>query len=595
MSYTKNIYGDLNLHGQFIYNNSPSNGYVLTTDSNGVASWTASSGGGTSYYADGGLTFSGSTFSLSSVNNKIIYVSPTSGNDSNSGLNQFLPKLTLKAARDQATSGDVVHVLPGTFIFDNTTGFYNSNLDDLNLWKDGVTYYWSLGTKVQISNVISNTLNTIYFFKPSGLAFETCVSIGHLEYTQTTTGGAPAYGAIFYFYDYNTTSGYTFYSQTKSQIGYSNEIINIQRDLTSSTNVSTVTIISDYEKVVHTAQMAGTGAGNYIGGGDNTLIFNSYVKERYYACLYGFGLRYNFTKSTINFFGETMTSTVGNSENTSKILDLRYASGIINIDIKQTKFFESASNTNGTGIYARSGNEGVVGGFILNWKGDIIEISSTGSSLALFRVDTASNIINYNGNIYINNGTTSRLLTYIISSSTLNMNGDITFGGTSSASSNIIFQTNSTATINYQGRILGNFTAPISKPGTGNINIHNSYIKSTVNGTSSSIVSAGTSLGTLRILNSYINMSNSYSPMSNGDYVDVIVNNSTLINNGTSSCLYNNTSNGSLQLLNSQVMSNGLLSIDYLPIVNSYFTITNATYSISSIVGTVSTIYGLKY
>lgn len=588
-----NIHTNLNVHGQFVYNNNPTSGYVLTTDSNGIASWTASNS--TSYYAGLGLTFSGSTFSLSSVNNKIIYVSPTSGNDSNSGLNQFLPKLTLKAARDQATSGDVVHVLPGTFIFDNTTGAYNSNLDDLNLWKDGVTYYWSPGTKVKIYNIIGNTFNRIYFFRPLGTVYETCSSIGYLEYEQTTTGGAPAYGAIYYFFDTQNTAGYEFYSQTKSQIGYSNEIINVGRDTISSSNISKVTIISDYEKVVHSTQMDGTGAGNYVSGGDNILIFNSYVKERYYACLYSFGLRYNFTKSTINFFGETMTSTVGNSESTSKILDLRYASGIINIDIKQTKFFESASNTNGTGIYARSGNEGIVGGFILNWKGDIIETSSTGSSLALFRVDTASNIINYDGDIYINNGTTSRLLTYIISSSTLNLNGNITFGGTSSSSSNILFQTNSTATINYQGRILGNFTAPIAKPGTGNVNIYNSYIKSTVNGTSSSIVSAGTSLGTLRILNSYINMSNSYSPMCSGDYVDIIVNNSTLINSGTSSCLYNNTANGSLQLLNSQVMSNGLLSIEYLPTVNSYYTITNATYSIPSIVGTVSTIYGLKY
>ena len=588
-----NIYADLNLQGQFIYNNNASNGYILTTDSNGVASWTSSSS--TSYYADAGLTFSGSTFSLSSVNNKIIYVSPTIGNDSNSGLNQFLPKLTLKVARDQATSGDTVFVLPGTFTFDNTGGAYNLILDDLNLWKNGVTYYWSPGTKVQISNLISSTQNTIYFFKPSGLAFETCTSIGHLEYTQTTTGGPPAYGAIFYFYDYNTTSGYTFYSQTKSQIGYSNEIINIQRDLTSTSNISTVTIISDYEKVIHSPQMAGTGAGNYIGGGDNTLIFNSYVRERYYGALYSFGLWYNFTKSTINFFGETMTSTYGNSETSSKIIDLRYTSGIININIKQIKFFESASNSNATGLYSRSGNEGILGGYIINIKGDIIETSNIGSANAIFRVDTASNIINYEGNIYINNGSTSRLITYIISSSTLNMKGDIIFGGTSSAASNIILQTNSTATINYEGRILGNFTAPISKPGTGNINIHNSYIKSTVNGTSSSIVSAGTSLGNLRILNSYINMSNSYSPMSNGNYVDVIVNNSTLINTGTSSCLYNNNSNGSLQLLNSQVMSDGLLSIDYLATVNSYYTITNATYSIPNIVGTVSTIYGLKY
>ena len=366
---------------------------------------------------------------LPALTGKTLYVSPD-GSDADLTRATHIgkinkPFLTLQAARNAAISGDLIYVFPQTFIFDNTGGAYNSNLDDLNMWKDGVTYYWSPGTKVQISNVISSTLNTIYFFKPSGLAFETCTTIGHLEYTQTTTGGPPAFGAIFYFYDANITSGYTFYSQTKSQIGYSNEIINVQKDLVSSANITTVTIISDYEKVIHSPQMQGTGAGNYVSGGDNTLIFNSYVRERYYGTLYALGCRYNFTKSTVNFFGETMYVTCGSGEFTSKIMDLRYAYGTINVDIKKTTLFESSSNTNAAGIYARSGNDGAAGGITLNYKGDITETSTTGSAFAIFRIDSASNNINYSGNITMSPSNEGRIVASVSNNSKVNITGNI--------------------------------------------------------------------------------------------------------------------------------------------------------------------------
>jgi len=468
------------------------------------------------------------------------------------------PFLTLQAARNAAISGDLIYVFPQTFIFNNTGGAYNSNLADLNMWKDGITYYWSPGTKVQISNVISSTLNTIYFFRPSGLAFETCTSIGHLEYTQTTTGGSPAFGAIFYFYDYNITSGYTFYSQTKSQIGYSNEIINVQRDLVSSANISTVTIISDYEKVIHSPQMEGTGAGNYVSGGDNTLIFNSYVRERYYGTLFAFGCRYNFTKSTVNFFGETMYVTYGSGEFSTKIMDLRYAYGTINVDIKKTTLFESSSNTNASGIYARSANDGAVGGITLNYKGDITETSTTGSAFALFRIDSASNTINYNGNITMSPSNAGRVVVSVSNNSKVNITGNIIYNGVSPSTSTI-FATSGTAQLKYIGNISGNFANNIAQCGTGTVEINNSNIKSTVAGAGSYFfLNGGTSLGTVKINNSYIELNNSTNPSANGAYVKALINNSTLISSGASAGIANSTNFGSLQAVNSMIYATSL-------------------------------------
>ena len=97
------IYSNLELNGQFVYNNNPTSGYVLTTDGDGLVSWTAStntianasstefglvkigsgltvsnfgvlstSGGGSTYTAGLGLTLSGSTFNIATASSEVI-------------------------------------------------------------------------------------------------------------------------------------------------------------------------------------------------------------------------------------------------------------------------------------------------------------------------------------------------------------------------------------------------------------------------------------------------------------------------------------------------------------------------------------------
>ena len=569
----------------------------LTDNTTYLANLNINTIGSSSSIINLGLDSFGNVVSGSSSTNlgNIVFVT-SNGNDSTGvrgNLNK--PFKSLQAARNAAISGDTVYVFPQTFIFDNTTGAYNSNLNDLNMWKNGITYYWCPGTKVKISNVISNTLNTIYFFRPLASTGETCTTIGSLEYEQTTTGGAPAYGAIYYFFDTQNTGGYEFYSQTKSQIGYSNEIVNVARDTivltgASATTTCKVTIISDYERVIHAPQMAGTGAGNYVSGGDNILIFNSYVKERYYGAVYCFGCRYNFTRSTVNFFGETMYATYGNGENFTKLLDLRFASGNINIDIKKTYLAESTSNTNTPGIYARVGNDGALGGAIVTYKGDIYETSTVGSALPLFKIDSTSNAIYFYGNIYTNTGSSGRIISSVAGASTVNINGDINYNGTGTTTQTIFYSNNASAVTNFNGSIKGNFAAPLTQNLNGIVNINNSNIVSKINGSSSSLfTNGGSTLSYVNFYNSYIELINNTSATSNGNYIKVKIGNSTISNLGSGGTLYNSSSNGSLSIVNSAVYSNSGTSINYLSApVTSFGTVTNSSNSITTLNGSIA-------
>ena len=84
----------------------------------------------------------------------MIFVSPN-GDDTNSG-SVASPLKTLIAAKNLAVSGDVVYVFPGTWTFDNRNSEgnpYNTDQNNkLNLWKNGVNYYFSPGVKIQFIN-----------------------------------------------------------------------------------------------------------------------------------------------------------------------------------------------------------------------------------------------------------------------------------------------------------------------------------------------------------------------------------------------------------------------------------------------------------
>jgi hypothetical protein len=80
---------------------------------------------------------------------QILFVSIT-GDDSTAVKGDIhKPYRNIYAAKSGATTGDTVYVFPGTWTYDNTNSVsnpYNGNIEtQVNLWKDGVNYYFSPG------------------------------------------------------------------------------------------------------------------------------------------------------------------------------------------------------------------------------------------------------------------------------------------------------------------------------------------------------------------------------------------------------------------------------------------------------------------
>lgn len=222
------FYTGIDVNGQITYNNNPQNGYLLTTDGAGVVSWTASlatasgdrlggikigsgisvandgtisvsgGGGGSTYTAGIGLTLSGGTFSVKNLYSKTYYVSDVIGSDSNDGLSEFSPYKTIWKARDMAVFGDNVQILAATYSYVNTsaTGYpWNGSTNNarVNLWKNGVQYYFRPGAKIVMwTDSGSNNLKLFQpnTTEPSGAStFSTCACLGYLEIDAINNGG----------------------------------------------------------------------------------------------------------------------------------------------------------------------------------------------------------------------------------------------------------------------------------------------------------------------------------------------------------------------------------------------------------------------
>jgi len=103
----------------------------------------------------------------------------------------------------------------------------------------------------------------------------------------------------------------------------------------------------------------------------------------------------------------------------------------------------------------------------------------------------------------------------------------------------------------------------------------------------------GSSLGTVRINNSYIEMKSTL-PMSNGSYVNALLNNSVLRNTDVGTTLSNATAFGLLQVVNTLVYTSGSTSINYsAATVNSMYGGVNSGYLITTLNGEITTITDL--
>jgi hypothetical protein len=570
----------------------------------------------------------------------ILYVA-TTGSDTDTTRASHIgninkPFLTLKAARDAAISGDLIYVFPQTITFDNrdsNSNAWNSKLDDINIWKNGVNYYFEVGCKIKFYNQ-SVTGGQMNLLRPRGLVSETCNVYGHLEFETYCTGVDSSNGANYFFYGtpVNTIdNGYTCYLQLKSLYSEHMEPIYISRGTTISGN-SKVTIEADsLIKNYITGQSQNASVVVINGKSTGTLEYYSNIRYTSSNLLSCFDFRGDLSSTIINIRGEVIVNTdqvvfqVRPSATTNTTFVGDY--GVINLDFKKI-YFKGGSGNVGAVVRNNDSYPGSVE-FILNLKGDCIEYAPTGNTKTLLYIYnhtgmTAKKVINYVGNIYTitQSGETTqgaftqgRRIAYCMGpNSSININSDIHYNGTLVTLSEA-FKTAGGGTINYSGNMRGNFGCPITKCNTGVINISNSTIISEIDSSASSILSNGFcytnvnggltgnfATGKVIINNSYIKLKNSAGYIGNGGYLDVIIANSTIINSATAGSgimnqipynadvgtgtgsTSNSTPTGKIQLINSNILvGTAASSLNYIDTtavaINSS---TNASYTVST-------------
>ena len=238
------VYADLKVNGDLIYNNNPTDGYFLTTDGDGLVSFTQSSVIESVDYASLPVTGLGSRLYITLNNNNtyrwdgaayqpitglllttnIIYVSK-SGNDT-LGARHDLGKtfLTVEAAVAVAQAGDLIKIFPGTYTITS------------NIAKDGVSYYLEPGA-VLIKTTSGNMFDTT--------GFTTSFDVfGQGEFRKTTNSGYICY--------FNSSSGHLHTFQAKkvtstvSHIFYLNVNTTINFDVEYATSSGGAVIFNNY-------------------------------------------------------------------------------------------------------------------------------------------------------------------------------------------------------------------------------------------------------------------------------------------------------------------------------------------------------------
>jgi len=569
-------------------------------------------------------------YATASTHGSMIYVSKSGDDASAAKGNPSMPWRNIWAAKDAASSGDTICVLAGTWVYDNRdsagnpyNGFINSRV---NLWKNGVTYYFSPGAKIEFYNQ-TNTGNDMYLFRPTGGSYETCTVLGRLEYTQYSTGPDTNYGASSYFIGspISTDYGYEFYSETKSIISYCNQIVEYDRT-TSLTNTTKVDIVSDYEEVTYLDGQSGSGAAYRIKhAGTDRLEFRSSVRKRRYAKSYAHyyttnsNARVEICSQEIYIVGGSNGGTympqTGVLESGGLFLIHGSTGGQVNVYSDVIYYCTARINWYFGAIVTSVGG----GGWSMNIKADLIDTMPNSHSTGMFYIISSTCSINFEGNIVTNtndkqngswiwagndnNGLYSgtvpagRFIAYTNGSgNVININGNIDFIGIETTK-NSLFQPNGGSVINYTGKIRGNFAGTLAKTFNGTVNILDSYAISATGSSDAKLAKNGSAYtGTFRMSNSYIQLKNDSDTMCDGSNLKAIVSNSVAINSGTAS-VFRNSGSGSLQLLGSTVITAGASSIEYsgASSVIAHSTAASATFSISSLYGTMSVIPDLIY
>ena len=542
---------------------------------NGVLSATTISGG--TLYGDGsnltgistqdtfvtGGTFSsstitftnntGGTFSVSGISSgtnlsKTLFVDQN-GNDGTAVKGDITkPYQNLYAAKSAATSGDTIHVLPGTWSYNNTNAngnpFSGPNRDlFFNLWKNGVKYYFSTGSKVVILNQ-TQTDDLYLFSPPSGSTYQTCEVDGFLE-LESSSIGADTFGGRAGFFGGSGQSfgtGFTFNAKVKSLKSFSSEFICLENiSIESNPLRSYVNISADdfyHDKILG---QSGTGSGILLRG-NIPINYNFNVRNYYNNYPGGFGF-FNFEVRDVLTYETNYVFNVDEMTSTGSLFRFRTAgSGTTEINVSRgTTSYSAIDCVNGNSLNITSRIDNVINNS--NNTNSILNLNTTGISKFDFK-----------GNIFLN--TTSGAGHPIVNSSTsthfVNVDTNVYYSGSVNTTSNMISCTG--GNINFKGNIYGQFAGRMVTCTNGRVTLNGVTFFPTVSGGTILANSSTSSTGTTSIINSLL-FNDSSSSLIDGQYSKINVLNSSIKNSGTGNLFVNTTSTGSLQIHNSTLQS----------------------------------------
>ena len=451
------------------------------------------------------------------------------------------PYRNLYAAKSASTSGDTVYVFPGTWEYDNRTSAgspYNGQIETLvNLWKDGVNYYFSPGTKVIFYNQ-TITGERMYLFSPKSNNYETCNVYGELEWEGSSVGSNSSNG---YTYIFHIDGGrdYEAYSCTiefKSAISISSQPIDCGSVHTGSTttyfNLKAETIACDY-----TQGQSGSGAGIFLlGGGKQYININTNEIRSSVHTLY---LR-NFVTQTGFNLNLNSKKLVGNGDT---VIRNRNLIGNVNINFQEayftTKFLQIDNSTSATTI---------LNGTVIDNVGN-----NTSPIFDIYSVSTSKTIFNGVVKPSVTSGAGRRIVQISQPNNTMIFNGDILYESSLPTTSNMI-NLLSDSDLTFEGNIIGTFGGKIGNVRNGNLIVNNTNINSTISGATLFGNDVTTTSGITSLRNSTIILNNSTSNLYDGRYMDTYILNSNIKNVGTSDIFTNTTNIGELQIQNSSLV-----------------------------------------
>lgn len=460
------------------------------------------------------------------------------------------PWRNLYAAKSASTSGDTVYVFPGTWTYDNTVGGlpYNGQVETLvNLWKNGVNYYFSTGTKVNILNQGGSGLaggDRMYLFKPSGNVYETCNVYGQLEFFTDSTG--PNTGGYAMLFDtpsvegVTTNEGYSCDLHIKSAVSTSTQPIQTGGG-SSGTTTSYFNLVADTVSCVwNNDGNSGSGAAIFVVT-DSSWV-GSFKLNNLISRFHGF-----YNRSFINRGGTKINAdidcTMDNGEgavirNLNCLADSYY-------NIKKSQIDSTFYQTQG----ASSGTT-TINGNIYNENG-----SSTSS---IFDINSSlDNTTIFDGNIFpkLTSGIGRRIVLSRSDNNTTFFNSNIFYEGSVPTTQNM-FDIRE-GVMNLKCNVEGSFANTLINNRNGNVVVSDCNFTSTVTGATLLGNDVTTSTGTTSIRNSTFILDNPTTDLCDGQHLNTYVLNSNIKNRGTSDIFTNSTNTGLLQIHNSTLVSNG--------------------------------------